>query len=110
MTQKELLAKCSERDQAFYDFFLHKDLDTKSFTELIDPDQVPYTSLVDYHIVINRHKEVIHTFILEARYMDDAYNFFKYLRDDVIEPCTITDYCITQVTNSDFYQVTIIIA
>ena len=109
MTQKELLAKCTERDQAFYDFF-HKDLDIKSFTELIDPDQVPYTSLVDYHLVITRHKEVIHTFTLEARYMEDADNFFKYLRDEVIEPGTISDYHILQVTNLDFYQITIIIA
>ena len=109
MTQKELLAKCTERDQAFSDWFGHK-LDIKAFTDLIDPNQVPYTALIDYHLVINRHKEVIHTFTLEARYMEDAYNFFKYLRDEVIEPDTISDYHILQVTNSDFYQLTIIIA
>lgn len=109
MTQKELLAKCTERDQAFYDFF-HRNLDIKAFTELIDPKQFLYTSLVDYHMVINRHGEVFHTFLLEARYMDDACNFYKYLRDEVIEPGTIANYSIGQVSNLDFYQLTITIA
>lgn len=109
MTQKELLAKCSERDQVFYDFF-HKKLDIKAFTDLIDPDKVPYTSLVDYHIVVNRHGEVFHTFLIEARYLRDAENFFYYLRNDIIEPGTISDYAITQVSNLDYYQLTITIS
>lgn len=117
MTQKELLAKCSERDQAFYDRFhffdlFRKDLDIKSFTELIDPDQVPYTSLVDYHIVVNRHGEVFHTFLLEARDMDDAINFYRYLRDEILEPGTISNYFINQISDTDFgyYQLTLTIA
>lgn len=118
MTQKELLAKCSERDQAFYDRFhffdlFRKDLDIKSFTELIDPDQVPYTSLVDYHIVVNRHGEVFHTFLLEARDMDDATNFYRYLRDEILEPGTIANYFISQVSDTasfGYYQLTLTIA
>lgn len=111
MTQKELLAKCSERDQAFYDFF-HKDLDIKSFTEMIDPGQVLYTSLVDYHLVINRHGEVFHSFILEATSDDKVFNFFKYLRDEIIEPGTISDYSITQLSRTSFgyYQLTLTIS
>jgi len=111
MTQKELLAKCSERDQAFYDLF-HKDLDIKSFTELINPGQVPYISLVDYHLVVNRHGEVFHTFLLEARDMDDATNFYRYLRDEILEPGTIANYFINQVSDTAFgyYQLTLTIA
>ena len=106
MTQKELLAKCSERDQAFYDFF-HRDLDIKAFTELIDPDQVPYITLVDYHLVATSTAVYLHNFTLEARYQEDAYKFYKYLRDNIFEPGTITDYCISQVSDQDFYILTI---
>ena len=105
MTNKELLAKCSERDQAFYDFF-HKGFDIKSFTEQIEFN-VPYIDLVDYHMVVNRHGEVFHTFMLEARLMDDVYKFFGYLRNEIIEEDTISDYCIAQVSDLDFYQLTI---
>ena len=108
MTNKELLAKCSERDQAFYDFF-HKDFDIKSFTEQIEFN-VPYIDLVDYHMVVNRHGEVFHTFMLEARSMDDVIIFFRYLRDEIIEEDTISDYCISQVSDLDFYQLTITIS
>lgn len=108
MTNKELLAKCSERDQAFYDFF-HKGFDIKSFTEQIEFN-VPYIDLVDYHMVVNRHGEVFHTFMLEARLMGDVIIFFRYLRDEIIEEDTISDYSITQVSNLDFYQLTITIS
>lgn len=105
MTNKELLTKCSERDQAFYDFF-HKGFDIKSFTEQIEFN-VPYIDLVDYHMVVNRHGEVFHTFMLEARLMDDAIIFFRYLRDEIIEEDIISDYHIIQVSDLDFYQLTI---
>ena len=105
MTNKELLAKCSERDQAFYDFF-HKDFDIKSFTEQIEFN-VPYIDLVDYHMVVNRHGEVFHTFMLEANNWYDVTNFFKYLRDEIIEDGILSGYTITQVSSLDFYQLTI---
>lgn len=109
MTQKEFLAKCTERDQTFYDFF-HRNLDIKSFTELIDPDQVPYTSLVDYHLVATRTAVYLHNFTLEARYKTDAYNFYKYLRDHIFEPGIIIDHCISQISDQDFYILTITVS
>ena len=108
MTQKELLAKCTERDQAFLDYFYPKAWDLKSFTELIDPNQVPYTRFLDYHTIIKPGMNglVIHIFTIEARYEEDAENFFKYLRNEVIDE-DISDYSITNIYNTDVYTITI---
>ena len=96
MTQKELLAKCSERDQKFYDYF-GKDFDIKAFTENIE-FKVPYIEFVDYHLIANRHNEFFHVMVFEARTRDDAYKF---------EPGVITDYALVQISELDYYQLTI---
>ena len=106
MTQKELLAKCSQRDQSFLDYFYPKAWDLKSFTDLIE-FEVPYTRFLDYHAIIKPGMNglVIHQFTLEARYESDAENFFKYIK--LLVDDDISDYHITNIYNSDVYIITI---
>ena len=110
MKQKELLAKCSERDQAFYDHF-HMELDIKAFTENIE-FKIPYMELVDYHLIATRHDTFIHYFTIEGCYQEDVIKFYNYLRDEIIEPGTISDWNIHQVDESGFgyYLLTITVA
>ena len=108
MTQKELLAKCTNRDQKFLDYFYPKAWDIKGFTEQIEFEKVPYTCFIDYHAIIKPgfNGLVIHQFTIEARYDTDAENFFKYLKNQIIDE-EISDYHITNIYNTDIYIITI---
>lgn len=113
MTSNELLAKCSERDQAFYDHF-NKHFDIKSFTELIDFDKVAFISLVDYHLVLLPVTTgiAIHTFTLEAIDYYKVLVFYEYLLDNIIEePDLVLNYSITEIADIDssfpIFQLTI---
>jgi len=107
MTQEQLLAKCTERDQEFLDYFHPKAWDLKSFTEQIK-FEVPYINLIDYHAIIRPGLNglVVHQFTIEARYEEDAENFFKYLRNEIIDE-DISGYHILNIYNTDFYILTI---
>ena len=107
MTQKQLLAKCSERDQKFLDYFYPRAWNLKGFTDQINFN-VPYIQFLDYHAIIKPGMDglVLHLFTIEARYEEDAENFFKYLRNGVIDD-DISDYHITNIYNTDVYIITI---
>ena len=107
MTQKQLLAKCSERDQKFLDYFYPLAWNLKGFTHQIK-FKVPYIQFLDYHAIIKPGMDglVLHLFTIESRYEEDAENFFKYLKNEVIDD-DISDYHITNIYNTDVYIITI---
>ena len=107
MTQEQLLAKCSERDQKFLDYFYPRAWDLKGFTDLIE-FKVSYIQFLDYHAIIKPGMNglVLHIFTIEARYEEDAENFFKYLRNEIVD-YEISDYHITNIYNTDVYTITI---